>query len=161
MPWHLLHLPPHTPYTRIFEAGSISTPVARDIDPFSGASVIDVPPSTFRTTSDISLIVATDFTTATSSTSYQNHPGFEHSKTTPFLSAPSFAAPAVVACWTSSPCTRVLSDFAAAYAVSGDITDPNERGANDQSRVFQAHFCGSAHYYESVIIYQKSSLWSH
>jgi hypothetical protein len=144
----------HTPYMQISQAGEASSPVPQNMDPFAGATILDVPPSTMQSISEASIVFAADVTTTTSSTSYQNHPGFEPSKTTPLPSAPSFAAPAVVACWTSSACTRVLSDFAAAYAVSGDITDPNERGVNggaDQSRVFQAQFCGNAHYHECVI----------
>jgi hypothetical protein len=151
----------NTPYTRISEAVTASEIVARDVDLFANQDVVDVSPSTVMATSEASMIFAADMpglssgtsTSTSTSTFYKNHSGIEPPKTTSLSSTSSFAAPAVVACWSSDACTQVLCDLAAAYAVSGDITDPNERGSNggtDQSRVFQARFCGNISYQKSV-----------
>jgi hypothetical protein len=68
-------------------------------------------------------------------------------------SAPATQPPGLPMCWTIGGCAPVVDDLTAAYAFSGQLIDPNDRGQNparDPNRLFQMNFCQNSNYKESV-----------
>lgn len=151
---------PNLLYKRSVQVDSTSSPMPLDMDPFASHDIVDVQPRTVPSNPEVSSVFAADESQGPHLGPGGNGMSLSGVMTTSSTlsstalpATPSFAAPTMIACWSSDSCTHVLRDFAAAYQVSGDITDPNERGANggtDQSRVFQARFCANTNYQESV-----------